>query len=99
MEARENYHESLQREVKEETNLVIKPKKILGIYYGQSHISGRKVKFIIYLAKIVSGQLKISKEHEKYRFSTIEEIGQLPNMPYMDDFLAGLKQTKLLKFK
>ncbi|MFA6254664.1 MAG: NUDIX domain-containing protein [Patescibacteria group bacterium] len=85
----ENDEQSLIREVKEETALDIKPKEILGTYFGE--LNKKSVKFIIFMAEVIAGEVRINFEHDDYKWADVDEIKKLPAMSYMADFLADFK--------
>lgn len=71
------------REVKEETNLDIKPIKVLGIYeFDLDQLGENSHRFTIYSTEIVSGEVKLSPEHLEQKWATKEEILALPIEPY-----------------
>ncbi len=92
LEGRENKEESLIREVKEETQLIIKPQKMLGIYHAI--LKDKPVEFIIYTANMLDGDVSIGEEHSQFCWATPAEIKLLKTMPYMIECLENYNTTK-----
>lgn len=68
------------REVEEETGLKFKPSaKIMDIIDE----NGEPKKVTVFLGTADAGIIKISGEHEEYRWFTINEIKTVPVMPYI----------------
>lgn len=63
---------SLQREVREETNLEIEVLNPFAVWYHEFSKGGRNYGKVVYLVafkcKYVSGELKLSDEHDKFRW-------------------------------
>ncbi len=78
----------VEREVREETGLVVKAEKVVFTYDYER--PDDVLHFVLYAVTVVVGDLEritLSKEHSEFRFATREEILELPAMPYMFDFL------------
>jgi 8-oxo-dGTP diphosphatase len=75
---------SIEREVMEETGFKVKAEEIIGTY--DLEIEKVPLKFILYSTKIISGNIKLSKEHTDYKWSTKEEILKLKIEPFMKYF-------------
>jgi 8-oxo-dGTP diphosphatase len=86
----ENHHESLIREVFEETGLTIDPEKTPCNTSSAQVQPGVLVEFRIYSVNSYSGSVHIGKEHAAYRWATKKEILALNTMPYMRNFLENL---------
>ena len=72
MEFGETAEETLIREIKEETNFIVKPLRLLdtwGFITDTYQITG-----IIYLCQIKEGSLKLSDEHDKYEWLEFNDI-------------------------
>lgn len=74
MEFSETAQDTLLREVKEETGLRVKPFRLLdtwNVVYENRQITG-----IIYLCKLEKGEIRLSDEHDKYKWvdASIESI-------------------------
>ncbi|WP_102399532.1 NUDIX hydrolase [Haloimpatiens massiliensis] len=66
MEFGETAEETLIREVKEETNLIVEPIKLLDTWNFVT--KDYQVTGIVYLCKIKEGSLTLSDEHDKYEW-------------------------------
>ncbi len=80
--------DSLIREVQEETGLQIIPGTVIGTYNSQ--LKDAFVEFIIYRTHSFNGELKISEEHQEYRWLPVSEITKLPCTPFMDQLLKDI---------
>ncbi|WP_066497098.1 NUDIX hydrolase [Abyssisolibacter fermentans] len=74
MEFSETAQDTLLREVQEETGLRVKPFRLLdtwNVVYENRQITG-----IIYLCKLEKGEIRLSDEHDKYKWvdASIESI-------------------------
>ncbi|MFA6253749.1 MAG: NUDIX domain-containing protein [Candidatus Paceibacterota bacterium] len=88
LEPNEDPFLGIAREVKEETNLDIKPIKVLGVYEMDLDNKGENThRFTIYSTEIVSGEVKLSSEHVEQRWVTKEELFQLPKSNLLNDQL------------
>ncbi len=101
VKARENIEKALKREIKEELNLDIEVKKLLG--YGQDVIKlkrGRKIgRMVLYFLCSVRNwdklEIKAGDEISRIEFFTLEEIKRKRKIePALRVFLKSLK-TKL----
>lgn len=85
----ESFENTLRREVKEETNLEIKPTKLLSL------ISGYKLRIeVIYVARLIGGQKKLdSREVIEAEFFSLD---QLPNglLPDHIRIIEEYKETR-----
>ena len=90
LEGNEEPTAAVKREVKEETNLDVKPLRVVGIYeYDLDNKGYITHRFTIYSTEIIGGQLKISNEHTEQRWATKEEILNTPNIePYFKPLFA-----------
>ncbi|MBI2444642.1 MAG: NUDIX domain-containing protein [Candidatus Magasanikbacteria bacterium] len=89
LESGEEQLKNVQREVKEETGLQIKPEKIIGIY--RDTLRNTPVEFVVYAVQAVTDQVTIGQEHSAYRWATITEISELPAMPYMRQLMVDFE--------
>ena len=78
----------IKREVEEETNLVVRPLKVIGVYEFDVENKGQNShRFTIYSTEIISGELKLSSEHTEQRWATKDEILKMNNIePYFAPF-------------
>ncbi len=83
MEPGESIEECCQREVLEETSLIIAPKRLIGVYSNRDQLvvykDGAKVQMIVlsFEAEITSGTLGLSNETTDARYFTFAEIESL----------------------
>ncbi|MCK9151034.1 NUDIX hydrolase [Methanobacterium alcaliphilum] len=75
VEPEEDFDKALIREIKEETNLNIVLKKAAGI--AQQDLPYSHSIHVIMNVKVISGDLKISHEHEEYQWAFLDEIKTL----------------------
>jgi len=84
MEAGESIGETVVREVKEETGLVVEPVSILGVYSNPRHVveygdgEVRQQFSICFVCKAAGGQLATSEESLEVGFFTPAEIESMP---------------------
>ena len=87
LEPNEDPFTGITREVKEETNLDIKPIEVLGVYeFDLDGIDKPSHRFTIYSTEVIGGDLKLSPEHLEQRWTTKDEIMKLPIEPYFKPF-------------
>ena len=72
MEFGEAAEETLIRELKEETNFVVEPIKLLDTWNFVS--KNYQITGVIYLCKIKEGDFKLSDEHDKYEWLKFNEV-------------------------
>ena len=72
----EDWESALKREIKEETDLTIKPLYTVNVfsYLVETENDIRDATQINFLAKIEGGKLRISKEHESYAWVDEEDL-------------------------
>jgi 8-oxo-dGTP pyrophosphatase MutT (NUDIX family) len=76
----------IEREVLEETGLKVKALDVVGVYeLDLENKDGEKIlhRFMVYSAKIISGDVKLSDEHLEFQWAAKEEILGLKIEPYM----------------
>lgn len=78
MEFGETAEETLIRELKEETNYIVEPIRLLDTwnFIAKDH----QITGVIYLCKIKEGDLKLSDEHDKYEWLEFNDVSM--NMMY-----------------
>ena len=78
-----NLVESLKREVREETSLEVEVREPFATWlniFPESHrFAGKKVFLIAYKYKYISGEVKLSHEHDKFRWVTKENYNEVDN--------------------
>jgi|SRR3989344_390124 len=87
LEKGEEPYIGIEREVLEETNLKIKAKKVTGIY--EMTLKDTLHRFVIYNTDLLSDNIKLSHEHEEFRWATKEKILNLQVEPYMLLYFKG----------
>lgn len=86
--------DALNREIKEETNLIV---KIGNVIFCYDHVSGniRHQFELVYLCDYVDGEVKLDpKEHQEYRWVTLEEMVDLPKIPFLEELVKFLQNNK-----
>ena len=87
LEPNEDPFDGIKREVKEETDLDIKPLEVLGVYEFDLDNKGENThRFTIYSTEIISGDVKLIEEHIEQRWATKDEIRKLKIEPYFEPF-------------
>lgn len=82
LEPSETPEQGIIREVKEETNLDIIPDKIVGQYSIMIRDIPRN--FNIFTVKSFTGEIKLTDEHQEYKWLTKKEILELVHEPFID---------------
>lgn len=78
----------IAREVKEETTLDIKPVKVFDTYEFDLENTGENThRFTLYSTKLVSDSVRLSDEHNDFKWALPEEILTLRIQPFLDRFL------------
>lgn len=82
---------TLIRESKEEVNLNIKIEKLLYCHNQVYLESARHWFALVYQCEIISGEIKLDpKEHQEYRWVTLEELKDLPKIDFLNDLFNNL---------
>jgi 8-oxo-dGTP diphosphatase len=82
--------DTLAREIYEETQLKVKIKKPLYIYSFLSSLSRHQLQ-IVYECEYQSGKVKLNPgEHDEFVWATLRQIGKLPKIAFLDNFLKAL---------
>lgn len=85
VEPGEDFEDALIREIKEETDLNIFLKKTAGI--AQQDLPYSRSVHVIMDVEVISGNLKISDEHEEYKWAFLDEIKKLQLSEWFSDLL------------
>ncbi|MBU3142699.1 NUDIX domain-containing protein [Clostridium sp. CF012] len=72
MEFGETAEETLIRELKEETNFLVEPIKLLDTWNFIS--KNHQITGVIYLCEIIEGEFKLSDEHDKYQWLKFNDV-------------------------
>lgn len=92
---KEKRRDAIKREVKEETNFDIEIEKVEAEFKINLAIKGSDIhRYTIYKVRVISGKLKKSKEHLKYRWEYIDKIYKLPLDPYLRIYLNCILREK-----
>jgi 8-oxo-dGTP diphosphatase len=76
MEFGENAEETLSRELKEELSLVIKPIKLIDTWNYMVN-DNFQITGVIYHCEVISGDIRISPEHDGYKWINISDVGKI----------------------
>lgn len=85
----ERFDEALVREIKEETGLTVTLSKVLGA--AESQMADRRIAYIIMEALAQEGEVRLSEEHEEYKWIKVEEIYLLDLCPQFVEFAKRLR--------
>lgn len=75
VESGENFDAALLREVAEETGLTISLQHVVGS--AEYELPSRKVAYLILDARVESGQVRLSSEHDDYAWVAPEELATM----------------------
>ena len=89
LENGETPEEGLKREVKEETNLTIKVLKPNFVFTEK--LKDHYAQFVVYECRLVSGKLRLSREHREARWATKKEILKLNTEKFLREYLKAGK--------
>jgi 8-oxo-dGTP diphosphatase len=84
----EAFDKALIREIREETGLDVSLEKVLGA--GESELPDRKVAYIFLEARVVSGSVRISEEHDAFAWMTPGELADADLCPQFREFARHL---------
>ena len=77
----------LEREVKEETSLEVKP--VRPVFTFHETLNSEEHVFIVYLCNWKRGEVKLSHEHTEYKWAEKEEILKLKTGKWLKAFLRS----------
>jgi 8-oxo-dGTP diphosphatase len=86
--------DALNREIKEETNLIV---KVGNVIFCHDHVSGniRHQFELVYLCDYVDGEVKLDpEEHQEYHWVTLEEMVDLPKIAFLEKLVKFLQNNK-----
>ena len=87
LETDESIHDGLVREIKEETDLTVRPTALSGVYKNMA----RGIVALVFNCEVVSGQPSPTQEAVEVRFLTANEISKLMDEAYACRLLDGLQ--------
>ena len=85
----ELHEDALQRECKEEAGIEITDIKPIDVQTTISDEDGSYYLFIGYICRTGNENVKLSSEHEEYRWVTKDEFINLDATEYLKDFVRG----------
>jgi 8-oxo-dGTP diphosphatase len=77
---------ALAREVAEETGLQVELTRVVGA--AQSELPDRVVAYLLLEAKLTGGEVRLSGEHDAYRWEVRRGLAVLPFAPQFREFIA-----------
>ena len=94
LEQNESPNDAILREVKEETNLEVEV--IMPIDTGFFYRGGKEfpMVFIAYYCKYLSGEVKLSWEHSEYKWISLSEVLEIPDLKHFHVMFTNLKNIK-----
>lgn len=84
----EEPQQGVEREVMEETKLKVKAIKPIFVF-KKLMPNGLHYLFIVYLCKKLSGSIRLSEEHDAYRWASRQELHSLELHPFLKAFLEN----------
>ena len=92
VKAGESIYETIEREVKEETNLDIEIEKVIYVYSNNDQLPVRQTFQIVYLCKYIGGIIQLNlNEHDSYVWFTYSEISRLKTIDFLTNLLREVK--------
>ncbi len=89
----ESFDEALLREVEEETGLRVALSGVAGAV--QSEVPGRRVAYLIMEARPVSGQIRLSEEHDEYAWVSVGELANWDLASQFREFAGGYAEKQM----
>lgn len=98
LEFGETWMDGAIREAEEETGLIVKPSKLVGIYQRPHSVEETNTTAFVFHSDIVGGEIKYSKEHPWVGYFSYDKVIQLESegllrskymRPVINDFLLG----------
>jgi 8-oxo-dGTP diphosphatase len=88
VDAGEAFDAALVREVREETGLEVELDHVLGA--AESDLPARRVAYLLLGASSASGQVRLSDEHDEFRWLAASELGALDFCPQFRELARSL---------
>lgn len=92
MDNKETIEQALKREIKEETNLIIKPLRLVGVYHNYRE----NTLIFTFLVKVLSGRLKKNEEADDFKWYDYQKFPKnlsSKNIERILDFFKSKKQV------
>jgi 8-oxo-dGTP diphosphatase len=83
----ESFDTALNREIMEETGLVVRISHAAGT--AEQIVPGWHVVHLMMTGSAISGKIRISDEHEEYRWVGIDEVKHLPLADWFADYYSN----------
>lgn len=86
----ETVENALEREIKEETSLIIKPIKPIYVYSNLDQVPKRQTAQIIYLCKYISGEVVLNpEEHDEFKWVDYNELKNHKNISFLEALIRN----------
>jgi ADP-ribose pyrophosphatase YjhB (NUDIX family) len=72
----ERVEDAATREIREETNLEVEPKNILGVYSTPHRDPRGHVISVVFVGKIIKGEPKVGDDADNFEWLSVEELGK-----------------------
>jgi 8-oxo-dGTP diphosphatase len=86
----ETIEQSILREVAEETSLQVELTRVVGA--TESEIEDKRIAYLILEAHVIGGSLRLSDEHDAYRWLSRHRFAEADFAPCYRDFVAAYAQ-------
>ena len=83
----EDLRTALLREIREETGLEVRPTRVLGA--AQSELADRIVVYLLFEAEAARQDVRLSEEHDDYRWQPRSELAELAWPAQFVEFIRG----------
>ena len=86
----ETVEETLEREINEETSLIIKPIKPIYVYSNLDQVPKRQTAQIIYLCKYISGKVVLNpEEHDEFKWIDYNGLKNQKNIAFLEALIRN----------
>ena len=91
----ETVENALEREIREETSLIIKPIKPIYVYSNLDQVPKRQTAQIIYLCKYISGEVVLNpEEHDEFKWVDYNELKNHKNIAFLEALIKNYNFDK-----
>jgi len=87
----ESFDQALLREVNEETGVEVVLEHVVGA--GSSELAGKTIAYLFMEARLVAGEVRLSEEHEAFRWVTLAELLKVDLCPQFQKFAEDYCQA------